>query len=406
MKKEEAGLRSADGPPERWLIVAHEASNSGAPRMLLEVLQGVQVARPGWSCEFLFRHGGDRLAAFAKLGTVHVLAHPLAEGRSWPARLYRRFIDHPWRQRVRLRRWMRARASAHFDLIYSNTTTNGFVLAAVRSFGCPILTHVHELATGMRRFNSSADLAHTLGLSRHFIAVSAPAAEDLQTFGVPIDRISVVPNFLAAFPPAPVLRSPVAWRRQLGLRDDGLLVVGCGHLDRIKGPDLFLELAATVAADFPAGALTWVWVGGIVDRALARRLRADVRRRGLQDTVRFVGSQPEAAPWFGASDVVVVTSRAESFSLVALEAAALARPVAGFAGARGLRTMLEDIPGLLAPDHDVGALADIVMGWLRSPQHAKEVGLQLRASVAAKCDAASCIQKILAIADRLRGVEN
>ena len=44
---------------ERWLIVAHDASNSGAPRMLLEVLRGVRAVRgPDWSCEILLVRGG------------------------------------------------------------------------------------------------------------------------------------------------------------------------------------------------------------------------------------------------------------------------------------------------------------------------------------------------------------
>src|SRR5690349_17324769 len=93
---------------ERWLFVSHEASNSGAPRMLLKIIEGIHAAQgDGWSCEVLLLRDGPLAVEFARHGPVHLFGHPWARGMSLGARLYRRFIDRPWGQPHRLGPWVR-----------------------------------------------------------------------------------------------------------------------------------------------------------------------------------------------------------------------------------------------------------------------------------------------------------
>jgi glycosyltransferase involved in cell wall biosynthesis len=387
---------------ERWLIISHEASNSGAPRMLLEVLRGVRAAKgPGWSCEILFRRSGVLTDEFARFGQVHQLSHTWANGSGFWAKVWRALVDRPWIQPRVLHRLVERWGKNNFDLVYNNTATNGFVVPAMRALGCPILTHVHESAYSLRRFNTSISLQQTLENSDHFLAVSPSVAADLDECGVSAERITVTPNFLPVLPDECAGDMQLALRARLGLPAEASIVTGCGHIDRLKGTDLFVEMAGILARKI-RGEVLFNWVGGETDPWFARKVRRLVRRRGLGNRLRFIGAVNNAAPWFAASDLVAVTSRVESFPLVALEAAGVGRPVIGFAGARGLDSLLANESILLVRNFNVSLMASTIEGLLLNRPYARALGLRLRSKVAAEFLAEARVAEILTVANKLQ----
>jgi glycosyltransferase involved in cell wall biosynthesis len=385
---------------EHWLVISHEASNSGAPRVLLEVLRGIRATRSDWTCEILLRRGGALQTEFARLGPIHLLPHAWAEGATFGAGVCRKLIDRPLLQPRRLAAWIKRWKGTRFDLVYNNTATNGYLVAAARGLRCPILTHVHELAYVMRRFNTPAALAQTLDNTDHFVAVSPAVAADLVECGVVADRITVVPNFLTSLPSEPTEAARAAARAALKLPADAHVITGCGHIHWIKGADLFIEIAAELS-ELTRRKLQFFWLGGETDKRFARQLRRLVRQRKLDEVVHFVGAVPDTTPWFVACDVVTISSRFETFSLVALEASALARPVVGFAEARGLNELLADELGLLVPRLDPRAMAHAVLELLEKPQEAATIGRRLRQKVATEYMAAPRIQAIADVAAEL-----
>lgn len=383
-----------------WLIVSHEASNSGAPRMLLGILRGIRKARERtWSCEILLGRGGPLAGEFAEFGHVRRLTHAFAEGSSAAAKLFNRIVDQPLLQPRRLRRWTKQWRRAGIGLVYVNSGTNGRLMPALRAMGRPVVTHVHELAYSLRRFNRPAGLEAVLNGTDHFLAVSSAAVSDLQALGVPRERVTRVPDFLSGMPaPADAAAARREICQRLGLAQDTRLVTACGHIDRVKGPDLFVAMAGLLANRI-AAPVAFLWIGGVTDRALARRVRAEVRRKGLDRVVRFVGAVEDCTPFFAASNVVVITSRVESFSLVALEAGALGRPVVGFAAARGLADLLD--AGSIVPELSAPAMAERVAGLLEHPGEAARRGLLLRGRIGAEFLAERWTGEILAVAEGL-----
>ena len=97
---------------------------------------------------------------------------------------------------------------------------------------------------------------------------------------------------------------------------------------------------------------------------------------GLRDRVVFVPPQPHhlLSTWYRAADVLLVPSRAESFGLVALEAAACGTPVVA-SDVGGLRTIVEDgRTGFLVEPRDPSAFAIAVDKLLADPALALEMG--------------------------------
>lgn len=386
-------MRRSTNGVERWLVVAHEATNSGAPRMLLEILKGVRARRgPSWECEFIFNHGGQLFDDFARLGPARRLAHDWAEGTEWPARVLRRLSRRlPYTTR-QFAAWVADWQRRGGGIIYSNTGTNGRLLAALPPGSGRVVSHIHELAAGLRRFNRPDELAATLARTDRFLAVSTAVAADLQTLGVPARRVIRVPNFLTSLPAASVPEvARLAVCRRLGLPPATRLVTGCGHIDPVKGTDTFVEVAQAIARSMPVPPI-FLWLGA--DRHW--RFSRHVRKLAAQCTpplVHLVGEVADPTEYFAASDAVLVTSRAESFSRVALEAGATGCPVLAFAAARGPADLL-DAEALVAEPH-AEAMSGALRELLLHPAAARRQGADLRERIAASFVAERWIDCIL-----------
>ncbi|CAO0832037.1 glycosyltransferase [Streptomyces microflavus] len=158
------------------------------------------------------------------------------------------------------------------------------------------------------------------------VAVSSTVAGRLRDWGVPADRIRLVPNGIDAdlyrFDPDRRL----AVRAALGIPDDAFVVGGVGRLVPGKRFDVAVRAVAALpgarlllAGDGPeAGAL----------RALAARLGAADRIRLLGECGSGAGGPVPGVPaLLSAVDTFVSTSREESFGLAAVEALAAGLPV-------------------------------------------------------------------------------
>lgn len=143
-----------------------------------------------------------------------------------------------------------------------------------------------------------------------------------------------------------------------------LRLCSAGRLTRVKGFDTAIEAVALLRNDgLDVRYDLWGDDGG--DAAAFQRLAKGL---GVSDVVRFRGSftAPERAGVFGACDVLVVPSRAESFGLVALEGMALGVPVVA-SDRDGLREVLGTVPTLVPPE-DARALATAVARLARDPE--------------------------------------
>ena len=382
---------SAKKPGTLWLVIAHEATNSGAPRVLLEVLRGVRVAQgEGWSCEIFLDRPGPLEREFAKLGRVS-RSH-LGWSRSGLIGRVSAWIDKVWFKPRRFRRWIVEGKARGATLIYSNTGTNGRLLDALPPDCGRVISHIHELGTVLERFSRPADLAATLARTDVFLAVSEAVGEDLRRLKVDASRIKRIPNFLAQMPPPRTPGSAQAQVcRELGIAAGTRLIVGCGHLAPIKGTEIFVTVAQQVSAAV-GGGLMFLWIGGDTDRDFAEEVR-----RAAGAAVRFVGEVDDPSLYFAASEMLLVTSRLESFSRVALEAGALGRPVLAFTEARGPRDLLPE--ELLVNETSAAAMAAAVISLLTRPADAQRLGEALRARIAKEFLAEKWIGELLAVAD-------
>jgi glycosyltransferase involved in cell wall biosynthesis len=192
-------------------------------------------------------------------------------------------------------------------------------------------------------------LAYYLRSAGHWCAVSSDLVRAMDRLGGSEGQGVLVPNGVdqELFRP----RERDEERRALGL-GPGRLVLVCGHLIARKDPLLALDVFAR--ARRPGDRLVFLGRG-----PLAAELERAVRARSLARAVELRGEVPpeELARWYGACDLLLLTSRREGRPNVVLEALVSGRPVLA-TDAGGTAEVLGPLaPRMLARTREPGALA-------------------------------------------------
>jgi glycosyltransferase involved in cell wall biosynthesis len=112
---------------------------------------------------------------------------------------------------------------------------------------------------------------------------------------------------------------------------------------------------------------------GNADRG-ADELREHARSLEVEDRLRVVGMVPDQHPWMTESDVVLVPSHEETFSLVCLEAQLHAKPLVATRVGGIVEFVHDGVNGLTVPPGDPDALAGAVEKLIREPSLARSLG--------------------------------
>lgn len=392
--------------PLRILAVSHEATRTGAPIVLLRLLEWMKANRDV-EIEVLVLDGGPLVEQFADLGPVH-RAHAYGF-RSIPEKVERRvarrgLADAAGSARLaRLRREVRGLRG--YDVLYCNSMSSAVALRALPELPPTVITHVHELDSAMAHWIDDADRTAMLERSDAFVVAADCVGRNLvETYGVEPERVHRCYEFVD--PPAAAPSGIEQARERLGLRGGELVVGAVGTADWRKGTDLFLQVAARTVRSAPDLDLRFVWVGREIEHLHDGHL-VDVRRSGLSDTVVFTGEVPDPASFMSLFDVFCLTSREDPYPLVCLEAALLGVPIVTFANG-GMAELAvadgADTPLLASvPYLDVEAMSDEVLRLLRDPARARRAGHRLAEWVAQHHVSSVGAPELFAVIERTLG---
>lgn len=222
----------------------------------------------------------------------------------------------------------RVRAADLVHVMGHWTAVNFMATAAARRMGRPfVVTPAGALRLDgrsqvLKRLYNASGGSRAMRAAAAWIAVSPIELAQYADYGVAPERVAVIPNGVdaAAFSEGRGDR----FRRAFGL-PAGPLVLFVGRLAWSKGPDLLLDAFVTLRDRLPGHQL--VFIG--VDEGMLSRLRATTRAQGLEDRVHFPGyvGGADKADAYHAADLLVIPSRYEAMSIVALEAGAAGTPV-------------------------------------------------------------------------------
>jgi glycosyltransferase involved in cell wall biosynthesis len=269
---------------------------------------------------------------------------------------------------VRLWRYLRRQ---RFDFVQTHTPKASFLgLPAARLVGSPAIYTIH----GALYFAGNGRKANILGwcFERWCCSwadrVLVQSREDEQV--LPAARICpraklgyvgngiVMERFLAPTSPA--------------LHSDRPIVMMVSRLVREKGCADFLALA-----DSLAGRADFVHVGPFEHDQSDALSEKEVAAASDAGTVTFVGAVEDVRSYLASATIVVLPSYREGIPRVAMEAAAMGRPVAAY-DIRGVREVIDPQLGLLAPRGDLRTLTSVVEALLKDPDRCDELGDRCR----------------------------
>jgi glycosyltransferase involved in cell wall biosynthesis len=268
------------------------------------------------------------------------------------------------------------------DIVHTHTAKAGLLgrLAAYLNH-VPIIVHTfhgHVLRGYFSRPKEAVFVQAERALARattRLIAVSEHVRDELLAMGVGRrERFEVI---RLGFDLSSFLRDDRRTgeiRRALGLSPATRTVGIVARLVPIKAHEVFLDMAADVAASHPD--VAFLIVG---DGECREAIEADARRRGLGAKVHFLGWRADVDRVYADLDVVVLTSRNEGSPVALIEAMAAARPVVA-TRVGGVGELVGD-GGLLADVDDARGLARGVRRLLDDPALAARLGQRGRGRV-------------------------
>jgi N-acetyl-alpha-D-glucosaminyl L-malate synthase BshA len=215
--------------------------------------------------------------------------------------------------------------------------------------------------------------------SQGLTAVSAFLREaTVEGFGVPADRIKVIPNFVDT---GRYRRGLEPCHRASLAPSDEMIVMHISNFRPVKRVTDVVEVFARLAGSVPAR-LVMVGDGPERPRALER-----AEALGVADRVLFLGKHVSVEDLLSCCDLFLLPSESESFGLAALEAMACGAPVVA-SSTGGLPEVVEDgESGHLLPVGDVEGMAAAAVEILSDPAIWRRMSASARETAVSRFDA-------------------
>jgi glycosyltransferase involved in cell wall biosynthesis len=196
-------------------------------------------------------------------------------------------------------------------------------------------------------------------------------------YGVPAERIAIVPNALDVTKWRPGDRH--AARTALGIADDVRVVAWHGRVEiDCKGLDVLLDAWEQLCVARPHARLLLLLVGSGRDCEALRRRVASLPLGAVRWEDFWVRDRELIWQYLSAADISVLSSRREGFPVAVVEAMACGLPVvatnvSGVADALG-----DDLAGIVVPREDAAALAKALGRLLDDEPLRRDLGERAR----------------------------
>lgn len=190
--------------------------------------------------------------------------------------------------------------------------------------------------------------------------------------------------------------NPIAYLadNQAGREREPHSIVWAGRISGEKHPLDLIPMMQRVLEELPDAKLYLVGGG---KEPLVQKMREEVERRGLQESIIFVGFTLDVGAWYQRASVGVCASEYEGFPMTIAEELSYSLPVVMYdlpwlsfvRDGRGICTVEPHRPDLMAKE---------VLALLRDPQKAQRVGREGRAQIdeIAACDLGSAWGRVFA----------
>ncbi len=339
----------------RVLFVSHEATRTGAPKIILNILKHFH-ANCDISCETILHSGGFLASEFEQHGVVDCMNLAREPGEE----LVKRVTKFVQREKGNLP-----------VMAVCNSMESRFVAQALASHGIPLISLVHELPSSYTHedYTTVFDASQRIVFPVHAVREATEAFTDVpygkglvlsqgllnSSFGTGVGRDEAQQRI----------------RKELGLPENAFVVLGCGTLDLRKGIDHYVNIAReTVTQNNSHTPIHFVWVGEGPrwTHSPYHYVQLDLQNSPARGYVHFIGEREDVEPYFMGSDAFLLTSRVDPFPCVIHEAMASSLPVITFSDSGGAPEAVGNGSGFVVPYGDYGHAGNVIRMLAAQPE--------------------------------------
>ncbi len=297
-----------------------------------------------------------------------------------------------------VRRFCKFLKKERIDIIQTHDFyTNIFGMAAARLAGVPV-SIAAKRETEMRTKVQAFVERRAFGPAKIVAVNSKRVKRYLQDAGVRGEKLEVIYNGIdpRKFEIGPIDRTRLFI--ELGIRvapDSRLVTIVANLQDPVKNHEMFMRSAARLAKKYQDIAFV---IAGEGERIAA--LKSIAFNSGLNGNVVFLGRCQRIPELLSASEICVLTSRAEGFSNAILEYMAAGKPVVATDVGGASEAIVENETGHLVPSDDDAALSDRIERLLTDRHLAADFGEAGRRRVASEFSMEKQLTRTLSLYDR------
>jgi glycosyltransferase involved in cell wall biosynthesis len=367
------------------LFVSHEATRTGAPMIILNLLKYFHEFTEV-ECKTILHNGGHLAEDFAKYSSVHCLNLP------------RKDSDDLTRKVKKI--LMRSRQTPVIAIC--NSMESRHVAKELHRYGIPIIFLIHELPSSYtgEQYREVFDCSNQIIFPAHSVQKETGGKVSIPTHKARVLPQGLLnPQFATQCDPQ-VARDQL--RQELKIPADAYVVLGCGTLDMRKGIDHFAAVARnTISQRLYTRPTHFVWVGEGPQwtHSTYHYVMLDVEKTEARDHVHFIGGRNNVEPYFLGSDAFLMTSRVDPFPCVIHEAMASGLPIIAFADSGGAPEALSDGAGLIVPYADYRAASNTIFTLMSQPHMADVIRNRAREKVGTEYNFANYAEQIIDITE-------
>lgn len=304
-------------PRRRLLFVSHEATRTGAPKIILNILKHFHQTCDV-QCESLLHSGGHLATEFENYSTVDCLNLPKTKNEDLRKRVAK-FIGREKNNRP--------------IAAICNSMESRFISHELHHLGIPTISLVHELPSSYSEedYQNIFEISNKVVFPVHAVRDAADSKTPIPAGkSVVLSQGLLNPDFGQNISKE---RARTLIRRELGLPQDAFIVLGCGTLDLRKGIDHYAAIARKVTDTNNNGCpihFVWVGEGHRWTHSPYHYVQLDLEKTSARNFVHFIGERADVEPYFAGADTFLMTSRVDPFPCVIHEAMAAGLPIITF----------------------------------------------------------------------------
>lgn len=264
-----------------------------------------------------------------------------------------------------------------FDVIHAHDWLVTYAAKSLKqSFNLPMVATIHATEAGRnsgihddtQRYINDTEWLLTYEATEVIVNSNYMKGHVQGLFGLPFDKISVIPNGINLNNFTGIDRD-YDFRRRFAM-DNEKIILYVGRLVYEKGVQHLISAMPKILENYHDSKLVIAGKGGMIDE-----LKSQVESMGLSNKVYFTGylNQKEVQKMYKCADVAVFPSTYEPFGIVALEAMLAGIPTV-VSDIGGLNEIVEHgVNGMKSYTGNPNSIADSVLSLLFDPQLAMNV---------------------------------